>query len=283
MSQIDLHLHSNCSDGTLSPKDLVLAAQKADLKVIALTDHDIVDGIEEAITTGKDLGIRVIPGVEINTDYGEHDVHILGYLVNYKDSNFLKILQNLREQRLSRNEKILELLKGQGIDIPMEDVLRIAGKTASPGRPHIARALMKRGLVSSVQEAFDKYLGRGSSAYVSRAGFSPREAVKTILGANGVPVIAHPGKLGVSGLVPELVKEGLMGLEIYYPDHSSFMRDQLHKVAERYGLLFTGGTDWHGPGMERKAEIGSEDVPSSVIESLDRAHLEVIQKGKSRA
>lgn len=272
MPIIDLHVHSDCSDGALPPAGVVEAAREVGLRVIALTDHDTVDGIDEAIAAGERLGVRVIPGVEINTDYGDREVHILGYLMDYHASDFLQTLKKQREGRLGRNRRIIEKLREMGLGITEEQVLAIAGPEAAPGRPHVARALMEKGYVASIQEAFDKYLANGAPAYVPRHRFAPTEAVRMILAARGVPVLAHPGLVGGNGILPELVAAGLRGIEVFYPEHDAFLTEQLLKEARKRGLIATGGSDWHGGGFEGRAELGSVSVPPEAVEELEHAH-----------
>ncbi len=235
-----------------------------------MTDHDSVDGVASAIETGERLGVRVVPGVEINTDYGGGEVHILGYFVDYTDPHLLEILRSQREGRLERNRQIVEKLRALGMDVTLDRVLEIAGGEASPGRPHIAWALMEKGYVGSIQDAFDRFLTRGAPAYVPRHKFLPEQAIRAVLEAGGVPVLAHPGLLGGNGIIGELIPAGLMGLEAYYPEHDEFLTQQLVETARKRGLIVTGGTDWHGPLPER-AGIGSVEVPPEVIEGLERA------------
>jgi predicted metal-dependent phosphoesterase TrpH len=271
MSIVDLHMHSNCSDGTVSPEELVSYAHRAGLQVISLTDHDSIIGIDAAIEAGKGLGVRVIPGVEMNTDYGEREVHILGYFVDYHNTQFQEVLESQRSGRKERNRQIVERLQNLGLDITLDDISVDLTDNTSPGRPHVARALKRKGYVESVQEAFEKYLNRGGPAYVPRRRFTPAEAIKAVLEAQGVPVLAHPGYLGGNGVIPELIKAGLMGLEVYYPDHDEFITQQLYQLTQQRDLIATGGSDWHGPSPDRPVTLGNLEVPFEVVENLERA------------
>ena len=196
MDRIDLHTHSNCSDGSLSPRELVQLAKKRDLRAIALTDHDTVAGVAEAVAAGKELGVEVVPGVEISAQYPPGTMHILGYCFTPSQPEFLKALKKLQEVRAARNPKIIERLQALGLEITTDEVLNLS--SGQVGRPHIAKALVNRGYVSSIDEAFSRYLQKGAVAYVEKFRFSPREAIALIRGAGGLAVLAHPFTLGIT-------------------------------------------------------------------------------------
>jgi predicted metal-dependent phosphoesterase TrpH len=214
----------------------------------------------------------VIPGVEINTDVDSHEVHILGYFIDDTEREFQAFLRRLRAGRVERAERMVEKLRALGAPVAWERVRALAGDGAV-GRPHVARALVEAGRVASVQEAFERYLSRSGPAYVPRTRLSPEEAVEAILRVGGVPVLAHPGWEAsgpVIERVPLLVEHGLCGIEAFYPDHSPAMVARYLDVARRYGLIVTGGTDFHGGGVATRAPLGSVTVPPDVVPALRR-------------
>ncbi|MCE9536679.1 MAG: PHP domain-containing protein, partial [Nitrospirae bacterium] len=198
MSRIDLHLHTTHSDGSLSPTDVLKLAHKAGVTALAITDHDIVTGIPEAIAAGAELGIEIIPGVEISSRVGNSELHILGYCLQWQDQELNRRLASLRESRHSRNPQIIERLRALGLDVTYEEVRALAG-TDAVGRPHIARLLMDKHYVTSAKDAFDRYLAEGRPAYVERELPSPTDAIAWIRAAGGVAVLAHPTWAKVSG------------------------------------------------------------------------------------
>ncbi len=271
---IDLHIHTNESDGTYSPESAVRTAKEYGIKAIAITDHDSIDGIKPAIAEGKAIGIQVVPGIEINTEYGDVDIHILGYYMDINDKRFLDLLRFLREERIKRIERFIEKLKAIGFDVELERVLQIAGK-GSIGRPHLGRVLMEQGYVGSMREAFEKYLDRGSPTYVERHEFPPTKAIEAIRQARGIPVIAHPGILKKDDIIPELVKDGLMGIEVFHSEHTWRDRQNYMLIAKETGLLMTGGSDCHGPGGKDRMRIGTVRVPYVFLERLEEAKANI--------
>ncbi len=266
---VDLHLHSTASDGQYTPTELVRLALKKGLKVIALTDHDSTDGVQEALDAARGTGLMVIPGVEISTDVpGEHELHILGYHINYRYSPLQEELSKLRQSRLSRARLIVRKLARVGCPLRWEKVLALAGD-GSVGRPHIAQAMVEAGYVDSVESAFRLYLGRGATAYVPRPKLAPQDAVRLVLDAGGVPVLAHPAN--VLEHLPSLVRAGLMGLEVYYNGYEEAEREFLLGLANKYNLIATGGSDFHGPEVMMANEIGGTHVPWQVVEDLRRS------------
>jgi len=271
---IDLHTHSTASDGSLTPGGLVKHAKECGLSAISLTDHDTIDGVEEALAHGEALGIEVIPGVEISADF-KLEMHILGYFSKLKYKNMHKTLSSLRESREKRNPKIVNKLREMGFDISMEEVRQEAfGEIV--GRPHIAKVMVKKGFVSSIHEAFDKYLSIGRPAYFKKNKLTPKECIKEILNAGGVPVLAHPVMLGMNfqeldDTLASLKKDGLMGIETYYVENSPEDTDCLVKLADKYDLIKTGGSDYHGsfkPDIEIGKGYGNLCVPYEVLEKL---------------
>ncbi|MDR7434321.1 MAG: PHP domain-containing protein [Armatimonadota bacterium] len=265
--RVDLHTHTTASDGLLSPRALVEEAARLGVAILAITDHDTTDGIEEALEVGKELRVEVIPGVEINTDVQGAEIHVLGYYIDHRSEWFQGTLRRLRESRLDRATRMLAKLANLGIRLDLQRVLALA-HGGSVGRPHLARAMVEAGYVSTPEEAFRLYLGRGGPAYVERERFTPEEAVQVILRAGGVPVLAHPGLSNRDGLVPDLVSAGLMGIEVYYPEHSPAQVQHYLALAKKLGLLTTGGTDFHGGDLAPRVQVGSVEVPLEVVTLL---------------
>jgi predicted metal-dependent phosphoesterase TrpH len=273
---IDLHIHTTASDGQYAPSEVVRLARALGLAAIAITDHDTTDGIEEALTAADGTTLQVIPGVEISTDIPRSEVHILGYYVAYGERSFQATLALFRESRLNRAQRMLAKLARIGLPLDWRRVRQIAG-SATVGRPHIARAMLEKGYVGSIDEAFDRYINRNGPAYVERMKVSPREAVQLILEAGGIPVLAHP--IYESHLVPELARHGLAGVEAYYmgytPDETRFLVD----LATKHGLLVTGGSDFHGEEVQPEHLLGGVMVPQTAVSSLEAYH----QAGSRRA
>ncbi len=247
---IDLHVHSKMSDGTLTPTEVVKLAYEKGLSAIALTDHDTVDGVEEAINAGKEYGVEVIPGVELSAEYKGSDLHILGLKVDIYNEEFARKVAVCRDSRYNRNLKMVEKLNEQGFSITWEEMLKRFGNITIT-RAHFAKYLIDEGYVASKEEAFSKYLEPGRPCYVSREKVTPKEAIDMILGAGGHPILAHPMlyKMPLDRLesVIVMLKDyGLQGIEAVYslnrPEDDSF----LAKLAKRHGLYVTGGSDFHG-------------------------------------
>jgi predicted metal-dependent phosphoesterase TrpH len=272
-SPVDLHLHTTASDGWYAPAEIVAVAAERGVRVIALTDHDSVGGIDEAQAAAADRGgtPEVIPGVEINTDVPQGEAHVLGYFLDHRDPTLLERLAERRAARLDRGRAIVDKLRALGLDVSWERVQEIAGAATggAVGRPHVAQALKEKGYVVSTQDAFDKYLGRDGPAYVPYARFDPEEAVRVVAAAGGIPVLAHPTTLpDYRERLPGLVAAGLQGLECYY---GSYTREDVHElvlVARRFGLVPTGGSDFHGESSSFTAPLGGTPVPLSVVDEL---------------
>ncbi len=264
MSFIDLHAHSTASDGTFPPAEVVRLARDAGLQAVALTDHDTTDGLAEAVAAGQELGVEVIPGVEISAQFTDNTMHILGYFIDFRDGRLAERLAVLKEARKERNPKIIAKLNALGIHITMEQVERLSGG-GQVGRPHIARALLESGYVRSLQEAFEIYLKNGGKAYVAKYRFQPAEALDMIRQAGGVPVLAHPFTLGLGSA--QALKEafqdfqamGLAGVEVFYADHTPEQEALYLRLARELGLLVTGGSDFHG---DNKPDIGLGKIRS---------------------
>ena len=269
MGQVDLHIHSTASDGKLTPAEVVRKAAEKGLAYIALADHDSVDGIAAAKAAAKAFpNLTVIPGIEISTDIPQGEVHILGYFIDYNDPEFLAKLEDFKNSRLRRAEQMVAKLEGLGLHVEWQRVLELAG-TSTIGRPHIAQAMMEKGHVPSFQEAFDEYLGHGKPAYVEREKMLPAEAVAIIVKARGLAVLAHPLTTeDPEGLIAELKPAGLVGLEAYYNGYSAEEVEGLVALAQKHGLITTGGSDFHGIEPEEETAIGGADVPLEAAEQL---------------
>jgi len=269
VSGIDLHVHSNASDGRLSPAEIVSRSVARGLAVIALTDHDTVDGIGPALEAARAFAsLKVIPGVEISTDIPAGEAHVLGYFIDYNDPDLLADLERMRDSRRVRARKMVARLADLGLTMQWERVLEIAGG-ATVGRPHVAQALMEKGHIKSFPEAFTRYIGRDGPAYVERDKMTPAQAVALILRANGLPVLAHPFTVpDPEAMVAELQTAGLIGIEVYYKDFSDDDISRLLSLSERYGLIPTGGTDYHGLDPSTETDIGGVEVPAECVDRL---------------
>lgn len=276
MDIIDLHTHSSASDGSLQPAELVRHARQKGLKALAVTDHDTIDGLEEAVAEGNRIGIEVLPGIEISADFSS-EMHILGYFINGNYSHISDVLAMLLEKRNERNPKIVRKLNDMGYEITMEEVLRQSNGGVT-GRLHIAKVLLDKGYVGSVNEAFNMLLSSGRPAYFKKEKLTPEQCIGEIIAAGGIPVLAHPiylnmvyGELDV--LLEKLKKAGLMGIEAYYVDNSEEHTKTYLSLAEKHELLVTGGSDFHGsykPDIEIGIGRGSLKVPSEVLVRLKK-------------
>lgn len=269
MSQVDLHVHSTASDGRFSPAEIVRRAAELGLTVIALTDHDTVAGVDTALATAGDLpGLRVIPGVEISTDVPDGEVHLLGYFLDHTDRQLIAALERFRGSRQERARRMVAKLGNLGLDIDWARVQAIAGDGAL-GRPHIAQAMLEKGYVASFGEAFTRYIGHGGPAYVERGKMTPVQSVELVLRARGIPVLAHPLTASdPEALIIELKQAGLVGLEVYYDSYTADEVSQLLGLARRYGLIATGGSDYHGLDAGTETMLGGADVPLEAAERL---------------
>lgn len=263
----DLHIHSTCSDGSQTPEEIVAEGIEKNLTTIAISDHDTVQGVMPAIEAARGSDMRVIPAVEISTEFQKTEVHILGYWIDLEDDQLHAKFVYVREARRRRADDIVAKLRQNGVEITIEDVIA-QSDGVSLGRPHVAQALIEGGYVSGMQEAFDRFLGRDRPAFVPRYKLSPYEAVEAIHRAGGCAVLAHPG-LGVSDFVIDgLIEAGIEGIEAYHTHHSPSNTRRAIRIAEENGLLITGGTDSHGPGGSYPVEIGDVDVPDACAEAL---------------
>jgi 3',5'-nucleoside bisphosphate phosphatase len=271
--KIDLHLHTNKSDGRLSPTELVRLAHKGGVRRMALTDHDTTAGVEEAMAAGKDLGVEVIPGVELGTDSRSGDLHMLGLFLDYQDAAFQATMARFREGRVARVHTIVSNLAGAGVNISVERVFEIAGE-ASVGRPHVAQALLEAGYIKSMPEAFEKWLAYGGPGDVPRDKLSPEDAIGLIHAVGGLAVVAHPYEgRNVLEMLPGLAEAGLDGVETYYQGYGPDRVGELVAVCAKLDLLPTGGSDFHGFPLAGHEEIvnypGSVEIPPSVLDALE--------------
>ena len=273
---LDLHVHTTASDGRLTPAETVALALQRGLRVLAITDHDSTGGVEPAVDAARGSALEVIAGVEINTDTPKGEAHVLGYFVDPTHPRLGAQLADRRRARFERGQGIVQKLHALGLAIEWERVQEIAGadEGGAVGRPHVARALEERGYVSSTQEAFEKYIGRGGPAYVEYEKLTPEEAIAMIRGAGGVAVLAHPSTIeGLDAYAAELKSAGLDGLECYYGRYPEETVLALVALADRLELVATGGSDYHGSEqVTYNATLGGTDVPESVVRALKERH-----------
>jgi predicted metal-dependent phosphoesterase TrpH len=266
--RLDLHIHTTFSDGDMTPEEVVAEAKNRGLAGVAITDHDEIAGVDAAREVAGE-GFDVIPGVELSTSDGKCDIHILGYLVDTKNEELLRYLQIFRDARRTRGIRMVERLQEMGVDIEVDRVLDIAAGGAV-GRPHIAAALVGNGAVDSVETAFKKYIGFHSPAYVAKYQLKPSDAFRLIRDAGGVGAISHPGTTRRDDLITEFIAEGMRAIEVYHPKHGEGDIARYRRLAEKLGLVVTGGSDSHGK-RNAKLHIGAYTVPRSVIDELKRA------------
>jgi predicted metal-dependent phosphoesterase TrpH len=264
---VDLHTHTTASDGTLAPRDLVRKAAERRVRVLAITDHDSTDGLAEASEEARHHDLTIVPGLEINCDVEGAELHVLGYFVEHEAPWFQAFLRAQREERVARVHRIAERLAELGMPIDPAEVFAIV-KEGSPGRPHVAQVMVKRGYVRSVREAFDRFLRRGGPANVPRRRLTPEAAVAVIRQAGGVPVLAHPGLADRDEMIPALVEAGLMGIETYYGEHTASQVRAYLALCDRLGLVATGGSDYHGPDSGHATQPGTPRVPWTAWERL---------------
>ena len=272
MPGYDLHSHSNRSDGTLHPAEVMMLASQRELAGIALTDHDTFDGLEEAAATADELGLDFVPGIEFSAEYDGASLHILGYWVDPHDPAIEAELLRLTATRFRRGEMIVEKLRELGLDVSLERVLELAGGEAI-ARPHIAQAMVEAGIVAEEKEAFDRYISDDGLAYVPKHALPPMEALRLIGEAGGVCVLAHPGMWRGCDCVPDVLIEGwagggMVGLEVRHPDHDEAMRATYAAMAERLDLVATAASDCHG---ERYGfRMGEERTDAETFAELKR-------------
>jgi len=280
---IDLHVHTTASDGTLTPEQVISHARRLKLKAIAITDHDTVAGSKEALRSGIPTSLGFLTGVEISSSPppfypGSGSFHLLGYSISLDDPDLNRTLEKLQQARKNRNPAIINCLNKLGVSITLEEVRQEAGE-GQLGRPHIAQLMVKKKVVASIDEAFDRFLGTGKPAYVNKQRVECFKAIEIILGAGGVPVLAHPGLLDyktenqIDELIGKLKNAGIQGVEVYYSGHTPDQTRLYAELAQRYDLLMTGGSDFHGdiqPEIEMGSGQGDLIVPYELFEKLIR-------------
>lgn len=266
---IDLHLHTTSSDGRLTPRELVARAAAAGITVMSVTDHDSVAGLAEARLAARDAGVELVDGIEVTAAHEGRDVHVLGYFIDPDNEAFNQFLREQRQRRVDRVRTIAARLAAHGAAVDVDALLAAAAKIpgASVGRPTVARALVAAGHVTSVQEAFDRYLGTGRPAFVPRTGETPETVVAIVHRAGGLASMAHPGVTRQPALLNSLPDAGLDAVEGYHPDHTPEVRDELLAFARRRGLLVTGGSDFHGDDS-RDRPLGRSTLPEAEFARL---------------
>lgn len=266
---VDLHLHTTFSDGTDTYQELIAKARAAGLSAMSITDHDNVDVYDYAYPEAAAAGIELIPGIEMSSSIDGADVHILGYYIDTQNAELTEHIQNQKKRRNDRVYQTVERLKEQGLNVDPEEILELADG-GTPGRPHVARVLVKHGLVSSFEEAFDKYLAHGRPAHIEGAKVGPAEVIGLIRRAGGIPVVAHAIYMRNDTLIELFVHDGLMGIEVIHPAHLPDHVNHYSAIAQRLEILRTGGSDYHGKLHKEGANIGSLKVPYECVENLKR-------------
>lgn len=271
METVDLHIHTTASDGRLTPTQMVRFLARQGLKVVSITDHDTVDGLAEALeASGAFPDMELIPGVELSCDVPGSEVHLLGYFVDYRDMQFLRVLERFRNGRVIRAKLMLEKLASMNMKVEWARVAELAGDGAV-GRPHIAQAMVEKGYVASFREAFDKYIGRNGPAYVEREKLTPVDAVRLISRVGGVAVLAHPRDIPcLTSTIWELLPEGLAGMEVYYGDYSGDTVRSLKQIADTFALVPCGGSDYHALNVPGEVLPGTVGPPMESVLALKR-------------
>lgn len=270
--KVDLHIHSIYSDGAYSPEQIIDTANDIGLDALAITDHDNVLAYDIAKKHIKDKGynMEIILGVEINTIWKGEEIHILGYFMDREDSDFKAMLKSQQAARIRQTHKIVELLnKKENIPVSFEQINRYVAEGGSIGRPHIAKSIVVAGGAMNVMEAYAKYINDDSPVYIQRETVTPHDAVEIIYEASGIPVLAHPCDLPQADtLVVDLMNYGLRGIEAYHRKHSPAMVEYYSTIAEKYGLIVTGGSDFHSPNVNNQIHLGKNFIPDWVFNEL---------------
>lgn len=268
---VDLHIHTTASDGAFRPSEIVKFAVSSGLAAISITDHDTLGGINEAVESGKRLGVEVIPGIELSSIYDDkYEVHILGYYIDSQNKRLNSILKILKDARYERAKKMVDQLNSAGVNVSFQRVMEIADGGAI-GRPHVARAICESGIAKSMGAVFGKYLVEGCVGFVEKYKLPSYDAVNLIAGAGGVPICAHVAKLKRDNIIIDLISRGLRGIEVYHPDHGSASTRFYRKFAERRKLIATGGSDAHCFDGVNGTCVGDIRVPYEIVDNLKRA------------
>lgn len=279
MQKADLHIHTTASDGLMSPDEVVRWAGIKRMKAIGITDHDTVNGIRPAEEASLKYGVEVVPGIELSTLYKEEEIHILGYYIDYKDTWFLETLEKIQNSRYERAANIVGKLNIMGINITLDQVKRIADNGAI-GRPHIARAMIDKGYIGNIKEAFQKYIGKDCPAYVERYKLSSSEAIDIINKLGGISVLAHPGLIRNKTYIREIVNLGIEGIEVYHSKHDDETIRNALMIAESRKLLITGGSDCHGMKVNNEPILGNYSVDYKYVQMLKEAVNSKIWRGQ---
>jgi 3',5'-nucleoside bisphosphate phosphatase len=266
MKIADLHLHTNFSDGTFTPEELVLQAQNVGLSCIALTDHDSVEGCPRAAAAAAAVNMEFIPGTELTAEHDEIELHVLGYFLDIHNEKLLSEISRFQAGRQQRIHQMVARINELGVPLQVESVFALAN-CQSPGRPHVARAMIKAGLVRNLDEAFDRFLKKGRPAWVPKSKISALDAIELVHQAGGLAVMAHPGLNRTDEIIPALVEFGMDGIECFHTKHSTTMSERYLEIADKYNLLITGGSDCHG-FSKNKPLIGTVKLPYSHIEKM---------------
>lgn len=268
----DLHMHTTCSDGLLTPEELVDAAKEAGLSYISITDHDTVDGLCQLYEQGlyPQAGIKIIPGIEFSAHHETSEIHILGYNIDIYNRELAERLNDVVEGRWTRFSNMVEKLQSLGYAINETDVLEIADGSTSISRSHIAQAMVRKGYFPTVKETFEQLLEKGKPAYVSHFRLEPAEIIDLIKNSGGIPVLAHPKLIGDDALVEQLLKNGIEGVEAFYPRHDAEATSYYRDMAEKYHLLVTGGSDFHGVAGRLPKALGEFTIEDKYAAELYR-------------
>jgi hypothetical protein len=264
---IDLHTHTVFSDGLATPERLLADAAALGLAAVAVTDHDSVDGIDRALDAGRKVGVEVVPGVEMSCTTNGTDIHVLGYFVDHHAETLLGFLTTVRARRAERAERMVKKLNELGLPVTMRRVQELA-RGAAVGRPHVAQAMVDTGKVANVQEAFDRYIGYDGPAYFPKMQLSPRQGIDFIHQYRGLAVIAHPANYHNDGAVYSCIEAGVDGIEVWHPDHEQRNIDHYAEVAQKNGLLMTGGSDCHGGRKQGRVTLGQVAVPYKYLQAM---------------
>ncbi|QQS37109.1 MAG: PHP domain-containing protein [Ignavibacteriales bacterium] len=264
--KVDLHTHTCFSDGHFSPQELLTNAKACGIDTLSITDHDTVNGIREALKYSKQLGVEIIPGLEISSDIRDREVHILAYFIDIDNAELEHYLSFFREERVKRAHRIVHKLNSLGMTISIEDVFEKA-KNSAIGRPHIAQAMLELGLVNNYYEAFNKYIGNGCPAFEKKVHVSPQSAFKIINDAGGLSFIAHPGNMPEI-IIKELIEDGVDGIEVIHPSHSPQLMHYYRGIVNQYYLLESGGSDFHGGKREDDKNLGKYFTSHSKLDEM---------------
>lgn len=265
--RVDLHIHTTFSDGSLSPEQVVRTAKERKIAAVGITDHDTMEGVLPAQTAGQKYGVEVVPGLELSTSLEKKSFHLLGYYCDPHNPRLKNLLDRMAVSRHERMKKMIAKLKEMNIEIDAAEILART-KGQAPGRPHLALELYRKGYCSTPAEAFARYIGRGCPAYVRRFKLDLFEAIALVRGAGGTPVLAHPGIYREDSFIPEMVARGLLGIEVYHPDHRPADEEKYKLLAKKHKLLVTGGSDYHGGGIGTALVLGAVTVDYCYLKKM---------------